>query len=97
MGSGGGGVGGFGQCPKENVFFFIDVFPNRPVITALWSKRIGSYVCMDFGTLRLHPIISDGNFNLVHHFIRVHYSRQMKTGPVELGADLAEKKMNKII
>ena len=27
-GHGGGGVGEFGQCPKENVFFSIDLFPS---------------------------------------------------------------------
>ena len=43
-----------------------------------------------------HPNIPDGKFNLAHHFIRVQTSRwKMKKGPVELGANLAEKKKKK--
>ena len=34
-----------------------------------------------------HPNISDGNFNLDHHFSARKYSRYMKKGPVELRAD----------
>ena len=32
---GGGGFGGFGQCPKEKVFFF-DPFPKRSVGSPFW-------------------------------------------------------------
>ena len=42
-----------------------------PHHNALWFKSNGSYVIKDFGALPLicwHPNISDGNFNLVHHF-----------------------------
>ena len=34
-----------------------------------------------------HPNISDGTFNLDHHFFACKYSRYMKKGPVELRAD----------
>ena len=46
---------------------------------------------MDFGTLPSHPNILDGNFNLVHHFIRGQIFQTNEKGPVDLGADLAEK------
>ena len=50
------------------------------------SLRI-SELCLSFSP---HPNISDGNFNLVHHFIGVQIFQIYKKGPVEAGREEEE-------
>ena len=59
---------GIPYMPIRNLSWKFEL--NSPYLhcIALWNKRNGSYVIKDFRTFSPHPNISDGNFNLNHHF-----------------------------